>query len=159
MRRGVTGAIGAWLAGAAVLFAAPGCGLGSGSGCSDTVITVEPVATEDMDEALVFTAHLSADDQPIEGAELEFYVFNTGPDGELQNGTVQGTAVTDADGIAELVIEGGSRSLSAFEDEVVTSYKAKYRSKDLIDGERYCAETSDMASIDVPCAGFGCLEW
>ena len=57
------------------------------------------------------------------------------------------------DGLAELEFEG-AQDLTAFSDETVVAYQAKYSS--IVDTADYCSSSSDRATLDLPCAGFGC---
>lgn len=155
MHRRVTGA----LAAVAVLIAPllTGCGFlpGTTNRCDQTSIGVEDVSAETGEEPLALTALLTADGQPVAGAEVAFYIFRS-RDGVLQAGTYSGSGTTDADGVAELRFEGGSQDILSASAEKVESYSAEYVAEGEVGGVRYCGSTSDRAVIDVPCAGFGC---
>ncbi|THV34700.1 hypothetical protein [Glycomyces buryatensis] len=159
MRRVTTVGFGLWAMAPLVLVAGAGCvNIPGSGGCVSTEVEAAAVATGDPTEPVVLTGRLTADGEPVEGSELEFFLFRTDENGELQNGTTLGEVETDSDGRAERVFEGGSRDLPAFSTETVASYRVEYSSDSNVDGVEYCASSSEQAALDVPCAGFGC-EW
>lgn len=152
MPRRVTGAIAVGLLATTLT----GCSALPGAhDCTPTSIEVADVSTDSETEPLALTARLTADGNPVSGAELSYYLIRS-RDGEDQAPELAGSATTDADGNAELRYEGGAVDILAASSEVVEAYTAEYVSKGLIDDTRYCGSTSDSAVIDVPCAGFGC---
>lgn len=147
---------------AALLFSAPllsGCGvvsLGGDGGCVDTELEAQSVVVGDKTEPLTLVGTLTADDgQPVEGAELFFFMHLQDEEGEVSATTV-GSAVTDAEGVAERPYPGGSQDISAFRSEEAVGYSVEFRQIGLIDDVRYCDARSGMVELDVPCAGFAC---
>ncbi|WP_100448563.1 hypothetical protein [Glycomyces xiaoerkulensis] len=148
------------LCAAALLAALPlaGCGIagdGQGSGCVDTELEARDVAVGEETEPFTLTGVLTAGGEPVEGAELGFFMHREEEDGHVKV-TTAGSGVTDAEGRAERSYEGGPRDIGAFSTEEVVGYSVEYRQVDLIDEVRYCDARSGRVELEVPCAGFGC---
>jgi len=144
---------GLWTTVPLLLMAGAGCSVQSESGgCVPTEIEATDVATDDPAEMVVLTGRLTSEGEPIEGAEVQFMVLYADESGEL-SGHVTGVAETDAEGLAELAYEG-AKDLPAFTDETLVAYRVEYAS--VTDAAEYCSSTGENASLDLPCAGFGC---
>lgn len=138
------------LALAALLTLVTSCSAGSEQGCQEVSIAVADVATASPDDPVELTATILADGAPVPGADVAFYVYHRGEDGD-EGGRVTANAETDAEGVATMVY-AGSDDLPAFSDQTVSGYSAA-----LVSSEgKYCRSRSDVASLDVPCAGFAC---
>ncbi|GAB3006632.1 hypothetical protein GCM10027184_75170 [Saccharothrix stipae] len=134
------------LALAALLTLATSCAAGSGQGCREVSIAVADVATVSPADPVELTATILVDGAPVPGADVAFYVHH-GSEG----GRVTANAETDAEGVAT-VVYAGSDDLPAFSDQTVSGYSAA-----LVSSEgTYCRSRSEIASLDVPCAGFAC---
>lgn len=134
-----------------------GCGLiglGDGGGCVETALDAQDVAVADEAEPVRLAAVLTAGGEPVEGADIGFFMHRQGEDGDVRILSV-GSGETDAEGAAERVYPGGSRDISAARSEEVVGYTAEFRQINLIDDVRYCSARG-KAEVDVPCAGFGC---
>lgn len=118
-----------------------GCGLEPGSGdCRVTELEVEPITVTDPLAPLALTATLTADGEPVAGAEVDFSTIVEGapnmPEGETGGGHV-GTATTNADGVAEYVREEGIDGLF-LPGESFVGYRADFTPLTPVDDERYC---------------------
>lgn len=153
MRRATAFNVGLWTTVPLTLIAGTGCSFEPDSGgCVPTEVEAVDVTTDDPTELVVLSGRLTTEGQPIEGAEVQIWLFYTDENAELL-GRAIGVAETDADGLAELEFEG-AQDLTAFSDETVVAYQAKYSS--IVDTADYCSSSSDRATLDLPCAGFGC---
>lgn len=114
---------------------------------------VERVATASPEEPIELTATIVAEGSPVAGADVAFSVHHESEDGG-EEGRVTANAETDTEGVAT-VSYAGSGDLPAFSDQTVSGYSAA-----LVSSEgTYCRSRSDVASLDVPCAGFACGDW
>jgi predicted amidohydrolase len=140
-----------YLALAALLSLVTGCAPGGDDqGCQEVSIAVADVATAGQEDPVELTATITADGAPVAGADVGFFVHHESEDGD-EGGRVTANAETDADGVAT-VSYAGSDDLPAFSDQTVSGYSAA-----LVSSEgKYCRSRSDVASVDVPCAGFAC---
>ncbi|WP_125774979.1 Ig-like domain-containing protein [Antribacter gilvus] len=135
----------------ALLALVAGCAAGGGQGCQEVTIEVRAVATVSAEDPVPLTATIQADGAPVPGADVAFYVYHESTAGEDEGGAVTANAETDAEGVATVTYTG-SADLPAFSDQVVTGYSAA-----LVSSEgTYCRSRSEVASLDVPCAGFAC---
>lgn len=138
--------VGTLLTLAALLTLATSCAAGSEQGCQEVSIAVADVATVSQKDPVELTATILVDGAPVPGADVAFYVHH-GSEG----GRVTANAETDAEGVAT-VTYAGSDDLPAFSDQTVSGYSAA-----LVSSEgTYCRSRSEIASLDVPCAGFAC---
>lgn len=138
------------LALAVLLTLATSCSAGREQGCQEVSIAVADVATVGPEDPVELTATILADGAPVPGADVAFFVHHTSEDGDEEGG-VAANAETDAEGVATMLF-AGSADLPAFSDQTVTGYSAALVSSD----GRYCRSGSEVASLDVPCAGSAC---
>jgi hypothetical protein len=146
-------ALAIWL----VMAGLSGCATGSGNAsCVPTELVAEDIAVPTETDSFALTARLTANGEPIKGAELEFFqVYQDSEDEETAKGGGAGT--TDADGRATYEFPGGPRTMLGASDDVLLGYIAEYRAPRPVAGTDYCEATSKRARLDVPCAGLECL--
>lgn len=134
-----------------------GCAIGSGdASCVPTELVAEDIAVPTETDSFALTARLTADGEPIEGAELEFFpVYQDSEGAETAMGGGAGT--TNAEGRATYEYPGGPETMLGASDDVLLGYTAEYRAPRPIAGTDYCEATSKRARLDVPCAGLACL--
>src|SRR5688500_16641241 len=125
----------------ALVAAGATCGLEPGSGqCREAALAADPVTITDPLAPLTITATLTADGEPIAGAEVDFATLTTGlpnvPEGQ-RGGHHFGEATTDADGVARFVRDEGIDGLLLPEEEL-TGFQATFTPLEQIDEVQYC---------------------
>lgn len=157
MNRRIPVSAGLALAVSFVMAGLSGCTIGSGNAsCVPTELVAEDITVPTETESFALAARLTANGEPIKGAELEFFpVYQDSEDAETAMGG--GAGDTDVEGRATYEYPGGSRTMLGASDDVLLGYVAEYRAPRPIAGTDYCEATSKRARLDVPCAGLACL--
>lgn len=153
MRRAATLGVGLWTTAPLMLIGGTGCSFPSDSdGCVPTEIESVRVTNVDPAERVALTGRLTAEGEPIEGAEVIFWLFYTDENGE-ESGRSIGVVETDADGLAELAFAGAG-DLPGFSTDTVVAYQTEYSS--ILTSADHCGSSSEKVALDLPCAGFAC---
>lgn len=130
------------LAGASLAFSA--CGLEPGSGlCTETSLFTPPIRVVAPLAPLTFTATLTADQKPITGAELIFFVrrVSQGQTGTRDVTFSVGSSTTGADGVARYIRKGGIDGLMGGNGRL-TGYEVAFRPVAKVGGVQYCRAAS-----------------
>ena len=134
------------LLGAAVATVGGACGIEPGSGqCRETTLLPEPVTVTNPLAPLTLTATLTAEGDPVAGADISFATLTTGtpnlPAG-ARGGRHIGKATTGDDGMARYVRAEGIDGL-LLPGEQLTGYQAHFTPLRKIDGVQYCKARGD----------------
>ena len=120
------------------------CGLEPGSGlCTETSLFTPPIRVVAPLAPLTFTATLTADDKPIAGAELIFFVrqVSQGQSGTSEVARSVGSGKTGPDGVARYTRKGGVDGLIG-PTERLAGYVVEFRPVAKVGGVQYCRGAS-----------------
>ncbi|KPH99552.1 hypothetical protein OK074_0681 [Actinobacteria bacterium OK074] len=84
-----------------------GCSQSQVYGCTGVSLAVSDAHVDKLTDDLPLTATLTADDRPVAGQKVNFWLYGTGSGQPSGSGVFVGTKTTGADGVARLTVVGG----------------------------------------------------